>query len=111
MVLAEVGSGSVDIGGILRKERSGLGVTGARERMGKKISIHQKHKFRGRILPGVSRRTLKITQEEVDEAVRVFLESGGEIRRDEVVGPNPEKRAIPAVWFDGDGADGDLTGM
>ena len=111
MVLAGVVPGSVDIGGILRKERSGLGVTGARERMGKKISIHQKHKFRGRILPGVSRRTLKITQEEVDEAVRVFLESGGEIRREEGVGSRPEKRAIPAVWFDGDGADGDLTGM
>ena len=111
MVLAGVVHGSVDIGGILRKERSGLGVTGARERMGKSISIHQQHKFKGRILPGVSRRTLKITQSEVDEAVRVFLESGGEIRRDEVVGSRPEKRAIPAVWFDGDGADGDLTGI
>ena len=101
----------MDIGGILRKERSGSGVTGARESMGKSISIHQHHKFKGRILPGVSRRTLKITQEEVDEAVRVFLESGGEIRRDEAFGSKPEKRAIPAVWFDGDGADGDLTGI
>ena len=79
--------------------------------MGKAISIHQHHKFKCRILPRVGRRVLKVTQEEVDEAVRVFLESGGEIRRDEVVGPKPEKRAIPAVWFDGDGADGDLTGM
>ena len=79
--------------------------------MGKPISIHQQHKFIGRILPRVGRRVLKITQAEVDEAVRVFLESGGEIRRDEVVGSKPEKRAIPAVWFDGDGADGDLTGI
>ena len=78
--------------------------------MGKTYSIHQQHKFKGRILPRVGRRVLKITQAEVDEAVRVFLESGGEIRRDEVVGSKPEKRAIPAVWFDGDGADGDLTG-
>lgn len=79
--------------------------------MGKTYSIHQQHKFKGRILPRVGRRVLKITQAEVDEAVRVFLESGGEIRRDEVVGSKPEKRAIPAVWFDGDGADGDLTGI
>lgn len=43
--------------------------------MGKKISIHQSHKFRGQILPGISRRSLKITQSEVDEAVRLFMES------------------------------------
>ena len=60
--------------------------------MGKKISIHQSHKFRGQILPGISRRSLKITQSEVDEAVRLFMESGGEVKRVEAFGSKVEGR-------------------